>query len=133
MDKFLPYGGQEIALLRMAGKRPADMVIVSFIGPLREGNPVVIARPERSYDWRFLRRLEVLIVAASSIPAHVLKRHIDGILQFDPDYLGVWLADRKDGFNVAWGSYRPKAREMRQFTRCDKERYQSLGAGYAGH
>lgn len=46
----MPYGAQEIADLRAIGKRPADMVLVSLIGPLRELNPVVVARPERRYD-----------------------------------------------------------------------------------
>ena len=58
---LLPYGGREIADLRGQGKCPADMVILSLIGPLREKNPVLVAKPERAYDWRFLVGLEVMV------------------------------------------------------------------------
>lgn len=60
MSGHLPYGAQAIAELRSNRKRPADMVLVSLIGPLHEINPVVMARPDKRYDWRFLAGLEVI-------------------------------------------------------------------------
>lgn len=60
----IPHGAAEIVALRKAGKRPADLVLVSLVGPLRgEGNPQVIAKASRHYDWRFLVGLEVMLVA----------------------------------------------------------------------
>jgi len=102
----VPYGAQEIIDNRMIGKRPADMVLVSLVGPLREANPVVVAKPGRAYDWRFLARLEVLIVASTAIDRGAVKRVVDAVLPHKPDYLGVWFADRQAGMNVAFGCWR---------------------------
>jgi hypothetical protein len=104
MSLPMPYGGSEIAMNRSAGKRPADMVLVSMIGPLGEKNPVVVAKPGRSYDWRFLVGLDVLVVADSKTDKPSVRRVLDGLLALPTEYLGVWIADRNNGFNVAWGS-----------------------------
>lgn len=102
----VPYGAQEIINNRMIGKRPADMVLVSLVGPLREVNPVVVAKPGRAYDWRFLARLEVLIVASTAIDRGAVKRVVDAVLLHKPGYLGVWFADRQVGMHVAFGCWR---------------------------
>lgn len=46
MTAQLPYGGREIADIWAKRQKPADMVLVSLVGSLREINPLVIARPE---------------------------------------------------------------------------------------
>ena len=61
MAAQLPYGAAEIVALRTAGKRPADMLLISFVGSLRETNPVIVAQPSRSYDWRVVVALPVMI------------------------------------------------------------------------
>lgn len=109
----LPYGGKEIAAIRANRQKPADMVLVSLIGPLREINPTIIANPERAYDWRFLTGLEVLIVAAMSIPAEQINRVKDSILNISPEYLGVWFSDLKNGSSIAFGSWQPKTKTCR--------------------
>ena len=128
---LLPYGGREIENLRLDGKRPAHMVLVSLIGSLRVLNPVVTARPEKSYGWRFLSGLDVLIVANSSTEKSLVKRVIDSILTIKPDYLGLWLADRQNGQHVAWGSYRPKSKAMRWMSPHDRQSFE--GVGYGNH
>ena len=113
MSNQLPYGGREIAAIRANRQKPADMVLVSLIGPLREINPTIIANPERAYDWRFLTGLEVLIVAAMSIPAEQINRVKDSILKINPEYLGVWFSDLKNGSSIAFGSWQPMTKTCR--------------------
>jgi len=109
MTRLLPYGAQQIFDARTAGKRPAEMVLVSLVGPLRETNPVVIANPERTYDWRFSVGLEVLIVADTTIEKSKVTRVINAVLENRPEYLGVWFSDRQAGMHVAFGSWRPRS------------------------
>ncbi len=106
MTAELPYGAAEIITTRKAGKKPADMILVSLVGPLREQNPVVVARAEKAYDWRFLTRLEVLIVATTSTSKASLARLVESILPHKPSYVGVWFADRQAGMHVAFGGWR---------------------------
>ncbi len=106
MTADLPYGAAEIIATRKAGKKPADMILISLVGPLREQNPVVVARAEKAYDWRFLTRLEVLIVATTATSKASLARLVESILPHKPAYIGVWFADRQAGMNVAFGGWR---------------------------
>lgn len=127
MTARLPYGGQTIADLRSQRKRPAEMVLVSLIGPLRESNPVVIARPERTYDWRFLVGLEVLLVTALRVPAEQTNRVKLALLDVQPDYLGVWFVDAQDGVNVAFGSWRPKSKTCRMMGAAERRNLAGIG------
>lgn len=104
----LPYGAAEIVALRTAGKRPADMVLISLVGPLRETNPVVIAQPSRGYDWRFVVDLPVLVVATTDMPRIAgIAKAIDAAA---PASLAVWFADQQDGINVLIDGHRPRAK-----------------------
>lgn len=61
---MLPPGARKILDARMAGKRPADPVVISFMGRLPwDFEPVVYAGRGR-YDWRFLRGLMVQVFVA---------------------------------------------------------------------
>ena len=122
----VPYGAQEIIDTRMIGKRPADMVLVSLVGPLRELNHVVVAKPGRAYDWRFLARLEVLIVASTAIDRGAVKRVVDAVLPHKPEYLGVWFADRQVGMNVAFGCW--QLRSGRGMGERDRKSFEGIGA-----
>ena len=124
----VPYGAQEIINNRMIGKRPADMVLVSLVGPLREVNPVVVAKPGRAYDWRFLARLEVLMVVSSAIDALAVRRVADAILAVQPSYFGIWFGDRQRGQHIAWGSYRPKAIAIRTMFAADRKMFSGIGS-----
>jgi hypothetical protein len=91
----LPYGAREIAELRSTGQRPVDLVLISFIGPLRESNPVIVAQPSRSYDWRFLVGLHVAAVVKTDTPnvASIVK----AVEAAKPATLAIWFADKQDG------------------------------------
>lgn len=125
---MMPYGGKEIADLRSKAKRPADMVLVSLIGPLREQNPVVIAQPNRRYRWDFLAGLDVLLVVDSGIDKPLVKRVADGILAVDPEYLGVWFADRQAGVNVAYGCWHTQAKACRMMGISDRRMLAGIGS-----
>jgi len=126
MTADLPYGAAEIVATRKAGKKPADMILVSLVGPLREQNPVVVARAEKAYDWRFLTRLEVLIVATTATSKASLARIVESILPHKPAYLGVWFADRQAGMNVAFGGWRLSS--GRGMGAKDREAFAGIGA-----
>lgn len=125
----LPYGGLEIENLRRAHKRPADMVLVSLVGLLRqEANPLIVASPKRDYEWGFLTGLEVLLIANSQLETSIVRRFLKAISNVKPAYLGLWIADKQDGQNVAWGSYKPKSKAIRQMTRSDRIEFAGVGA-----
>ena len=121
----LPYGAREIAELRSTGQRPADLVLISFLGPLRESNPVIVAQPSRSYDWRFLVGLHVAAVVETDTP------NISGIVKAieagKPASLSVWFADKQDGVNVALYGYRPRTKSGRRMGIMQRVAWAGLG------
>ena len=123
----LPYGAAEIVALRSNGQRPADMVLVSLIGPLNgETNPAIIARPERSYDWRFVVGLSLLVVARTDTP------HLAGIVKaidaVAPASLSVWFADQQDGINALLDDYRPRTKAGRRMGAQQRASLAGLGS-----
>lgn len=121
----LPYGAREIAELRAKGKRPADLVLVSFVGPLRESNPVVVAQPSRSYDWRFVFGLHVAVVVKTDTPN--LAGIVNTIEAATPATLSVWFADQQDGVNLLIEGYRPRTKAGRRMDVWQRADYAGLG------
>lgn len=121
----LPYGAREIAELRSTGKRPADLVLISLVGPLRENNPVVIAKAERSYDWRFIVGLSVAVVVTTD------TQNVPGIVKAiekaNPETLSVWFADKQDGLNIALQGYRPSTKTGRRIGVRQRAAWAGLG------
>lgn len=126
MAAQLPYGAAEIVALRTTGKRPADMLLISLIGPLHETNPVVIAQPSRSYDWRFVVALPVLIVATTETPN--LASIVRGIDTAAPSSLSVWFADQQDGVNILIDDHRPKTKTGRRMGIAQRVTLAGLGS-----
>lgn len=123
----LPYGAAEIIALRKAGKRPADMVLLSLIGPLRgENNPVVIAKPERGYDWRFLAGLDVALVAKTATPG--MASLVKAIKAVQPATLAIWFADQQDGLNLSLHGYRPNTKTGRRIGLRQRAAWAGLGS-----
>lgn len=122
----LPYGAREIAELRSTGKRPADLILVSFIGPLREQNPVIVAKPGRAYDWRVLVGLSVAVVVTTDTPS--LAGIVNTIDSANPASLSVWFADRQDGLNINIRGYRPDTKAGRRIGICQRVSWAGLGA-----
>lgn len=121
----LPYGGLEIAQLRATGKRPADLVLVSLIGPLRESNHVIVAKAGRAYEWRFLVGIHVAIVVETETAK--LPDVVRAIEAAKPATLSVWFADRQDGVNLALHGYRPQTRSGRRMGIMQRAAWAGLG------
>ena len=119
----LPYGAQEIVQLRSQGKRPADLILVSMMGLLKdEINPVVIAK-DQSYDWRFLHGLNVMIVVNMKTSPEAIHQISEDIAAVKPEYCGVVWYDKNDGLNICWGSYKPKAKWMRCWNEMERSQW----------
>lgn len=126
MAAQLPYGAAEIVALRSTGKRPADLLLISLVGPLRETNPIIIAQPSRSYDWRFVVALPVLIVATTETPNIAgLVKAIDAAA---PATLSVWFADQQDGINVLLNGHRPRTKTGRRMGLAQRVTLAGLGS-----
>lgn len=124
-----PYGAAEIFAARKKGKRPADLVLLSLIGPLPgENNPVVIAQPGRRYDWRFLTGLECLVVSDSTQPKQAVIEIMDQLKALLPTYLGLWFADRQQGINFIVGGVIARPRGLlRYMTAADRRNFFGIG------
>lgn len=125
----IPYGAAEILAARKAGKRPADLLLLSLIGPLRgENNPVLIAQLGREYDWRVLVGLQVLVVSESTQPSGQVRAITEAIKAARPDYLGVWFADKRNGLNFIVGGVAARPRGLlRHMTQADRQRFATIG------
>ncbi|WP_116312808.1 hypothetical protein [Cupriavidus taiwanensis] len=78
----------------MKGQRPADLLIVSLVGPVDEQNPVIVAQPGKEYDWRFMLGLKACVFARLGV------RFTPVVLQIAaqwPEWLAVWDVDAKEG------------------------------------
>lgn len=126
MAAQLPYGAAEIVALRTAGKRPADMLLISLVGPLSETNPVIIAQPSRSYDWRFVVALPVVVIADTATQRlGLIVKAIEGE---SPRSLSVWFADKQDGVNILIDGYRPRAKSGRRMGVAQRVALAGLGS-----
>lgn len=92
----VPNGAQRIIDLRMRGVVPDDLVIVSLVGPLPDGNPLILADGS-DYDWRFLRGLRVCIFGRVGTPNRQTAIAIGRNL---PERLWLWDVDAREGADV---------------------------------
>lgn len=126
MAALLPYGAAEIVALRRAGKCPADLLLISLIGPLRETNPVIIAQPSRIYDWRFVIGLPVVVIAETATQRlGLIVKAIEGE---SPRWLSVWFADQQDGVNILIDGYRPQTKTGRCMGVAQRVAFAGLGS-----
>jgi hypothetical protein len=105
------------------------LVLISFLGPLRESNPVIVAQPSRSYDWRFLVGLHVAAVVKTDTPnvAGIVK----AIEAAKPATLSVWFADKQDGVNVTIQGYRPRTKSGRRMGLMQRVAWAGMGSDKA--
>lgn len=92
----LPPGARSILESRIKGDKPSDLVIVSLVGSLPDGNPVVLADgPE--FDWRWCRGLEICIFGKVGTPNRQTAIAIGMNL---PAKLFLWDVEAKVGTDV---------------------------------
>lgn len=94
---ILPQGAKDIVAARMNGLKPADMIIVSLIGPPREANPTVYVNPTAAYDWRWAVELKLCIYTNQRTPWLETAKAIAGAR---PEWLGLWDVDAFQGADV---------------------------------
>jgi hypothetical protein len=124
----LPYGANQILALRKAGKRPAEMVLVSMIGPLREINPVIVANPSRAYDWTFLVDLPVLVVANADTSKNAVRGVLATLKALPARSLGLWLANRQNGQHLIVDGVQAHPQGMlRYMDATDRRNYAGIG------
>lgn len=86
-----------IVAARLRGKKPADMVIVSLVGPVAMDNPTVFAKLGEAYDWRWVRDLDVCLYLDDAqdwpdlLKAIALQR---------PEHLNLWSHSGQWGAKV---------------------------------
>lgn len=85
--KPLPDNADPILKARMRGFKPADMVIVSLLGPVGVANPTVFAKSGAAYDWRWVRGLDVCIYLSAEDDWAIMMKDI--ALQ-RPEHLNLW-------------------------------------------
>jgi hypothetical protein len=83
----------------MQGKIPSNMLIVSFFDkPRINYDPIVYARPEETYDWRFAARMDTVMVCP--IDMRNMQRHMKAMLAHVARPLNYFHPDAELGGNV---------------------------------
>ena len=127
----LPLGAELILQSRLGGQRPADAVIVSCVGSVREANPTVVVTAAR-HDWRFLKDLEVYVFVGPNsrfVPQtlRAIARHAADIVVWDVEakaganLLPVWRYDErtwKPSRFVRWARMTWTKTENARFAKC---------------
>lgn len=97
MKPRLPPGAVDIANARAHGLKPAEPVIVSLVGWVKESrNPVVVADGP-GYSWGFLTGLDVLVYFRGD--AAVLRALL-AKLAYVTECIGVWNVSTREGASV---------------------------------
>lgn len=104
---MLPRFAKPIAEARRAGKRPADLVIVSDgqhgLHRRFPANPVVLVENHErpgEFDWRFLAGLDVEIATDSDYRRTM--SFVLPILDAKPDYLRIWRMHSGRLIRICW-------------------------------
>lgn len=92
---MIPRDATRIAEARKNGLRPADMILISQVGPqYGELNPIVCVNHHRDYDWWWLKGLDVALFTDED---HEWRNHAEAILMCRPHLLCIWDVKRLQG------------------------------------
>lgn len=94
---ILANGARQIVDARMKGLKPADLIIVSLIGPTDDLNTTVYARPNTAYDWRWTAGLDIALYANQKT---VWEPTAKAIALRKPKTLTLWDVERFEGAEV---------------------------------
>ena len=84
-----PRNASSIVLGRDRGVRPADPVVISFVGDTGWENPHVYADSGEVYDWSFLTNLHVFIVVKPGIDCHQTIRDVFAVAALYPTLVDI--------------------------------------------
>jgi hypothetical protein len=119
MSHPVPYGGQDIVQQRLRKLAPAKVVLSflpTWVNLNVEPYPFVKAIVGRDYDWRFLFKLDVLILCQSTnVQPPVLEQ-----LCKTANNVSVWITNENKGYDI---SYLPTYESAIKMTSFDDLRY----------
>ncbi len=94
---MIPKNADPIIAARLKGRKPVELIRVSLVGPLSEGNHVVHAPPGKAYDWRWTRDLDICLhIGLSNDWVETLK----AIALQRPAHLNIWNTSDQWGAKV---------------------------------
>lgn len=100
-SQHLPFGAESILVTRMRKLAP-ELVVISLLPPrVRfDTGPYAFVRaiPSKTYDWRFLRKLEVLVVCNQE---HARIGLIEKLCK-EASRVTVWFLDESRGFTARY-------------------------------
>ena len=103
MKNPLPDGAGEIYDLRINKKMvPNEIIFVSMVGDLVDGNWIVYVDPNRNpenYNWIWARDLQICLVYDASIHRDMVKHYAETIAKAKPNG-GYMTGDKFHGFIV---------------------------------
>jgi hypothetical protein len=100
-----PISALPILEARMKGFKPADMVIVSMVGRLRESNPTVYVNGP-NHDWLFVKGLEICLFCDKHCK---WRETLEAIMAQEPVKTSLWDVLNRQG---AWCYYLPTLRAV---------------------
>ena len=105
MKNPLPDGAGEIYDLRINKKMvPNEIIFVSMVGDLVDGNWIVYVDPNRNpetYNWIWARDLQICLVYDASIHRDMVKHYAETIAKAKPNG-GYMTGDKFHGFLYLW-------------------------------
>jgi hypothetical protein len=98
---LLPKYSDRLLALRLDGKDPAELVIVSLDGLQTEyiDNYQMVCDVRKQYDWRLLAGLEVCLLIRASIPS-LMDFMLDMAKGIRPGRLHIWDIDSHMGASL---------------------------------
>jgi hypothetical protein len=94
---ILPNGAKQVVDARKRGFKPAEMLIVSLIGPVDELNHTIFANPAGEYDWRWMVGLDACVFVRQGVDWRPVTM---AIARAKPRWLGLYDVDRFQGADV---------------------------------
>lgn len=94
---MIATNAEPVVAARLKGRKPAELIRASLVGPLCPGNHVVYADPAIAYDWRWACELDICLhIGAMPDWAETLK----AIALQCPAHLSIWNTDGQWGAKV---------------------------------
>jgi hypothetical protein len=94
---MLPSGARRILDARLAGKRPADPVVVSFMGRLPWDFEPVVYAGRGPHDWRWLRGLQAMVVVE---PGAEVRADLEAIVAEAAPYVTLVEPERRRAASI---------------------------------
>lgn len=94
---MIAVNAEPIIKARLQGFKPDEMIVVSLVGSAGMGNHIVHAKADTTYNWRWVRGLDIcLCIGQQDDWAPLLKE----IALHRPEHLSVWNCVERWGAKV---------------------------------